>query len=131
MRFYVKNKEIELSSLDKTWIFDIDGTIVKHNGYKIDGYDTLIPGVKDFFDANVRENDYVLLATSREEKYKDITERFLKDNSIRFDKIIYNLPYGERIIINDDKPSGLKMAYAISIDRDSSIDVDIKINNQK
>ena len=40
---------LELSTLPKTWIFDIDGTIVKHNGYKFDGFDTLLDGVKDFF----------------------------------------------------------------------------------
>lgn len=39
----------EFSPLAKTWILDIDGTIVKHNGYKIDGYDTLLEGVKEFF----------------------------------------------------------------------------------
>ena len=33
-------KTMTLSTLSKTWIFDLDGTIVKHNGYKIDGYDT-------------------------------------------------------------------------------------------
>ena len=34
-----------LSTLPKTWILDLDGTIVKHNGYKMDGVDTLLPGV--------------------------------------------------------------------------------------
>ena len=42
-------KSIEVSALPKTWIMDIDGTICKHNGYKIDGHDTLLPGAKDFF----------------------------------------------------------------------------------
>lgn len=41
---------LEFSSLNKTWILDVDGTLVKHNGYKIDGYDTLLDGVKDFFE---------------------------------------------------------------------------------
>lgn len=42
-------KEIMVSSLPKTWILDLDGTIVKHNGYKIDGKDTLLQGAKQFF----------------------------------------------------------------------------------
>ncbi len=29
--------EYVVSSLAKTWIFDLDGTLLKHNGYKIDG----------------------------------------------------------------------------------------------
>lgn len=39
---------ITLSPLGKTWILDLDGTLVKHNGYKLDGHDTLLPGAKDF-----------------------------------------------------------------------------------
>ena len=44
----------KISSLKKTWLFDIDGTIVKHNGYKLDGEDTLLPGVAVIFLKNVR-----------------------------------------------------------------------------
>ena len=36
---------LELSSLAKTWILDVDGTIVKHNGHKIDGFDTYTPSL--------------------------------------------------------------------------------------
>ena len=42
----MENKLI-LSTLPKTWVFDLDGTILKHNGYKLDGEDTLLKGVKD------------------------------------------------------------------------------------
>ncbi len=28
-----RNNKLVLSPLGKTWLFDIDGTIVKHNGY--------------------------------------------------------------------------------------------------
>lgn len=55
-----------LSSLNHTWILDLDGTVVKHNGYKIDGEDTLLPGVREFFD-NLDVNDMVIFVTSREE----------------------------------------------------------------
>ena len=106
-----------LSPLSKTWIFDIDGTIVKHNGHKIDGVDTLLPGAKAFFEA-IPANDFVLLLTSRTEEYKEQTESFLRENGIRYDKIVYGAPFGERILINDKKPSGLKMACAINTDRD-------------
>ena len=34
-------KTLILSTLPKTWIFDLDGTLLKHNGYKSDGIDTL------------------------------------------------------------------------------------------
>ena len=33
-----------LDDIEKTWIFDLDGTLVVHNGYK-NGVDELLPGV--------------------------------------------------------------------------------------
>lgn len=44
----MKNKH-RMSALGKTWLFDLDGTIVKHNGYKLDGHDTLLSGAKNFW----------------------------------------------------------------------------------
>ena len=41
---------LTLSTLPKTWIFDLDGTLLKHNGYKTDGHDTLLDGVKEYLD---------------------------------------------------------------------------------
>ena len=111
------SNNIDVSSLGKTWIFDIDGTICKHNGYKIDGRDTLLAGAYEFF-RGISENDMVILITSRTEEYKDMTENFLKENKIPFDKVIYNAPFGERILINDKKPSGLGTAIAINTERD-------------
>lgn len=106
-----------LSNLNKTWIFDVDGTIVKHNGYKIDGKDTLLEGAKEFLN-NIPKSDMIIFLTARKEEYRRITEEFLKENNIRYDYIIFEAPYGERILINDEKPSGLKMSYAINSKRD-------------
>ena len=119
--------ELEMSSLPKTWILDLDGTLVKHNGYKIDGKDSLLPNAKELL-SQIREEDFVIIVTSRELKYKEITEQFLQDNNIRYNHIIYEAPYGERILINDNKPSGLKMAYAIDTDRDNIKPIRIKEN---
>ena len=93
------SNSVTLSSLGHTWIFDIDGTLVKHNGYKIDGFDTLLPGVKDFFNNSIRKEDTVILVTSRKEECRGQTIEFLKANEIRYDYIIFDLPYGERILI--------------------------------
>lgn len=108
------------SDMNKTWIFDLDGTLVKHNGYKLGG-EELLPGVKDFFAKKISKNDKIVILTARESKYKMDTEKFLRDNDIRFDYIIYDLPVGERILINDRKPSGLKTAYAYNLERDSGL----------
>lgn len=109
--------DVTLSSLGHTWIFDIDGTICVHNGYKIYGKDRLLPGVAEFF-RNLSADDVVVLITSRSDEFKEITEEFLLENNIRYHAIIYNAPYGERILVNDRKPSGLETSIACSLKRD-------------
>lgn len=107
-----------LSTLGHTWILDLDGTVVKHNGYKIDGMDSFLPGAKDLLN-HIPEKDMIILLTSRSEQYRQQTVAFLRSNNIRFNYIIFDVPYGERILINDRKLSGLTTAISISIDRDS------------
>ncbi len=108
---------MKLSILSKTWIFDLDGTLLKHNGYKIDGKDTLLPGAKEYLNA-LPEEDVILILTSRTEEYREETLLFLKENGIRYDEILFNIPYGERIVVNDKKPSGLVTAVAFNLERD-------------
>lgn len=105
-----------VSSLGKTWILDLDGTIVKHNGYKTDGIDTLLEGAKGFMD-QIPDSDMIVFITSRKEEYREMTELFLCEHQIRYDYIIFEAPYGERILINDRKPSGLNMSIAINTNR--------------
>jgi hypothetical protein len=107
------------SDLTKTWLFDLDGTLVKHNGYK-NGGDELLPGVIEFFNT-ISEDDKIIILTARSSESKQETEEFLIKNKIRFDYIIYDLPIGERILFNDEKPSGLKTAYAYNLIRDKGL----------
>jgi len=117
----------EVSVLAKTWIFDLDGTLIKHNGYKIDGADSWLAGAKEFLN-NISKEDKIIFLTSRTEKEKDITQNFLNENSIRYDEIIYNVPYGERILVNDRKPSGLETAIAVNTKRDVFMEDQFQIN---
>lgn len=107
----------KISPLGKTWILDLDGTLVKHNGYKIDGKDTWLKGAKEFL-LKIPQTDTIVLLTSRTDNEKNLTEEFLEEHGIRYNSIIYNAPYGERILVNDKKPSGLLTAIAINTDRD-------------
>lgn len=117
---------LELSSLNHTWLIDVDGTIVKHNGYKIDGYDTLLEGVKEFFDG-IDPNDTIILLTARKKEYLEDLKIFLNKNNIRYDYILADIPVGERILINDTKPNGLKTAIAKNLNRNEFM-VSYKIN---
>lgn len=120
---------LEFSSLAKTWILDIDGTLVKHNGYKIDGYDTLLDGVSDFFKA-LPPSDKVVLLTARKKEYIPALKHFLAKNNIRYDVLLSDMPMGERILVNDRKPSGLDMSFAINKKRDDTFIVEYKINEE-
>lgn len=108
-----------LSDLNKTWIFDLDGTLVKHNGYKT-GKEEVLPGVKAFL-SEIPDDDFIIILTARSSKYAEQTEKFLEENDIDYDYIIYDLPVGERILFNDKKPSGLKTAYAFNLKRDNGL----------
>lgn len=110
-------KEIILSTLPHTWILDIDGTLVKHNGYLTAEGDTLLDGAAEFL-ASIPEKDMIILLTARSSEFRDKTEEFLSKNNIRYDHIIFDAPVGERIVINDNKPGGLVTAYAIERIRD-------------
>ena len=107
-----------LSTLPKSWIFDLDGTIVKHNGYKTDGKDSLLPGAKEYLDELPAE-DRIIIFTSRTREFKEITLAFLQEQGVRYDDILFDMPMGERVVVNDIKPSGLETAIALNIERDS------------
>lgn len=110
-------EELVLSTLPKTWIFDLDGTLLKHNGYKLDGKDTLLSGAKEYLEG-LPDEDRIVILTSRTEEYREETLCFLEENGIRYDDILFGMPMGERILVNDRKPSGIDMAVAVNLDRD-------------
>ncbi len=117
--------KLKLSTLGHTWILDLDGTLVKHNGYKIDGKDTFLDGAESFL-KSIPDKDMIVFLTSRTEECREITEFFLTANNIRYDQIIFGAPYGERILVNDDKPSGLIMEYAVAKTRDEAFNLEIE-----
>ena len=117
----IKEKEkLNISTLNHTWILDFDGTLVEHNGYKT-GEDKFLPGAKEFLQS-IPKDDFVLIMTAREKEARRKTENFLIENDIRYNQILFEMPMGERILINDDKPSGLRCAYAITPKRNQGLE---------
>lgn len=100
-----------LSPLAHTWIFDFDGTLVVHNGYKT-GPDEWLPGALEFL-KSIPGEDVIIILTAREKAAREKTETFLRDSGVRYNYLFFEIPMGERILLNDDKPSGLPCAYAI------------------
>ena len=108
--------EVVLSRLPHTWLIDVDGTIVKHNGHKGHG-DELLPGVKRLWNSIAAE-DVIVLLSARTSEEMEPTLAFLSQHGLRYNHVLFGLPTGERILINDDKPGGLKTAIAINLPRD-------------
>lgn len=115
---------IRLSPLQHTWILDLDGTLVRHNGYR-EGKDKWLPGALEFLKA-IPEDDFILLLTAREEAAREQTLAFLEEFGVRFNSILFEIPMGERILVNDTKPSGLPCAHCIKPQRNEGL-VGIKV----
>ena len=79
--------KLTLSSLPKTWIFDLDGTLLGHDGDKENG-DSFLPGALEFI-KSIPEQDLIIILTARTEEYKSVTESFLKKNGVRYNEIIF------------------------------------------
>lgn len=110
---------VVLSSLQHTWLVDIDGTILKHNAQKAGG-DELLAGVREFW-ASIPGADVIILLSARTIEEMPETLKFLDAKHIRYNHAIFGLPKGERILINDEKPSGLLTAKAVNIRRDAGL----------
>lgn len=124
------NNFLELSGLPHTWIVDLDGTIVKHNGHKTLSGDVFLPGALEFL-SSIPIQDTIIILTARKEEDKDKTINFLRKNNVRYNHIIFNIPTGERILLNDSKPSGLVCAYSLPVQRDCGFATDVfKINDK-
>ena len=109
--------KIKISPMPKTWILDLDGTIVVHDGPYFLGRDEFLPGAREFLES-IPSTDMIIFLTARSDYEKAHTLRFLKENNVRYDHIIFNAGQGERIMINDMKPDGLVTAYAVNTTRD-------------
>jgi uncharacterized HAD superfamily protein len=106
----------------KTFFIDIDGTIVHNLSWeelelhsKIpDFVQELLPGVKEFF-TNLNEKDIIIFTTGRGSEYRDMTERTLHHNNIKFHCLMMDLPIGQRFLINDTVNIFFKKSIAINV----------------
>ena len=87
--------QLRVSPMPKTWILDLDGTLVVHDGPFIMGKDEFLPGAKEFLES-IPKRDMIIFLTARCDYEKAHTMRFLKENNVRYDHIIFNAGEGER-----------------------------------
>jgi ribonucleotide monophosphatase NagD (HAD superfamily) len=103
-----------LSTLPHTWLIDLDGTVMAHNGQEI------LSGVAELWRA-IPAGDTIILLTARPESERASTLECLNKAGLRHDHAIFALPVGERILINDEKPGGLKTALAVNVKRNHGL----------
>jgi len=106
-----------LSPLGHTWLIDIDGTVLAHNGH-LQGCERLLPGVEAFW-ARIPAGDHIVLMSARTEAEREATLAVIAAAGLRYDQALFGLPHGERILVNDSKPSGLVTALAAPLPRDA------------
>lgn len=114
--------ELRLSELPKTWLLDVDGVIFHHNGYRdsLSFPETPLHGAVEFV-RSLPPGDRIVLLTSRDSSLRELTESSLRQGGIRFDHLVMGLPPGERILVNDMKPSGLVTAVAVNLERNQGL----------
>lgn len=110
---------LPLSALAHTWLIDLDGTVFRHNGH-LDGDDVLLPGVQEFW-AALPAADTVIVMSARSTQYRARTLAALDAHGLRYDHALFDLPHGERILLNDTKPRGLQTAVAVNLARDAGL----------
>ena len=111
--------ELQVSRLNHTWLIDVDGTMVRHNGHLSAG-DELLPGVVEFW-AQIPAGDTIVLLSARAHYHQAATLHFFDQKGLRYDHAVFGLPTGERILINDRKPNGLPTALALNLPRNQGL----------
>lgn len=86
-------------------LVDIDGIIFENAGEYIfpywggaAGITKNITKINQLYESGKQQ---IILTTARTELYRKITEKQLKDNGVKYHKIVFGLNHGKRIIIND------------------------------
>ena len=77
---------------------------------------------------NIPKCDKIVLTTARAKRHKEHTIKVLEYVGIKYDQIIFDIPSGDRILVNDIKPKGavkneheIKTAFAINVKRNEGL----------
>lgn len=90
----------------------------------IDPQSDILPGVVEQFRAWASNGYKIILTTGRFSSLRDLTHLQIQEAGLFYDELVMGLPRGERVIIDDIKPSAPndKTASAINIPRDQKLD---------
>lgn len=109
----------------KTIFCDIDGTIFYHFGSEEEIAQrpaVLLPGVHDKFWEWLLAGHTIVLTTGRHEGLRSVTVSELLRHNIPYHHLLMQVGHHERVVINDEKPSGYPSAKAIVVKRDKGLE---------
>lgn len=100
---------------------DLDGTLVYQNYDPEEVEDRVLPGW-DVLKIVSDEKDkfFIVVTTSRNKKHTNLAIKKLEELGIRVDKVVYGLPTGIRVLVNDTK-DGSVTARSFVLKRDKGL----------
>ena len=98
----------------KTLFVDFDGTTFEH------ATETILPGTKEKFDEWNEKGYTIIITTARPVEAEEITIKALNDNNLPYHGILFGLPNGDRVVLNDIK-EGRERAFAYNLERNGGI----------
>lgn len=108
--------------MPKTLFIDLDGTLVRHNYTPFDVDDVLLPGALEFLLDARRAGHFCILTTNRSAAAAErILARLRTEAGFVFERTLFDLPVGVRVLINDTKGDEVR-AVAIPVPRDQGLE---------
>mgnify|MGYP003440041575 FL=1 len=108
-----------------TLFVDLDGVLVLNSGQftepKWGTTDSIEENVAVLNRLHETGKVHLVITTARKEEYRDVTIEQLDKIGMRYDSIVFGLPHGKRIVVNDYAPSNpFKSCDSINIKRNST-----------
>ena len=104
-----------------TLLVDLDGTLVFHNEKPLEDRDVFLPGAIEWLKDARRKGYFIVLTTARAYTACLPIMKVLKGRGFIFDRILFELPTGPRILINDEAEAGVVKATAHNVPRNLGV----------
>ena len=98
----------------KTLFVDFDGTTFEH------ATENILPGTKEKFDEWNDKGYTIIITNARPSSSQEQTIRALDENCLLYHAVIFDLPNGDRVVLNDLK-EGRERAFAYNVERNGGI----------
>ncbi len=107
----------------KTYFIDVDGVVVKNGGEYSKPFWGTTEGLREnikLINRLYNLGNYIILITSRREKYRKATIKQLKKEEVKYNQLIMGLNHSPRVVINDFSNSNpFPAAISVNVPRDS------------